>query len=121
MSETVEIPRGDWSTYLDAVSRTMEDAELSIEVGSATWAHDVAAERLALQFLAYDGRDALFEVAGASEGSSPPQVYHYLVDAPQRIVVTAPSLTPSRIEVEGANGERAVITLEPRPGTTGAS
>jgi Family of unknown function (DUF5335) len=110
MVNEVEVPKSQWSSYLNSVTRSMEDAELSIEVGGDNL--DLAAVNLALQFLAYDGRDELFEVAGATESSHVPDVFHHLVEKPRRIVADVRTTAPSRIEVEAEDGERTVIRLD---------
>ena len=112
MADAVEIPRNQWPGYLDAVSRAMEDAEVSIEIGRNCWALEVEVRSLALQFVAYDCRDELFEVAGETESSRSRTVYHHLVERPQRIIVDSATPMPSRIEVVERDGQRPVIKLE---------
>jgi hypothetical protein len=112
MVHTVEIPRSQWPGYFDAVSKAMENAQLSIEVAPDRSVPEVQANRLALQFVAYDRRDELFEVAGESESSRPISVYHHLVESPERIAVDSATTTPSRIEVVERDGQRTVIKLE---------
>jgi glycosyltransferase involved in cell wall biosynthesis len=48
----VDIPKHEWSRYLDSVSREMEDAELSLEFSGDRWASDMGVSGLALQFVA---------------------------------------------------------------------
>lgn len=112
MDSPVEIPKPDWSSYLDAVSREMESAEVSIELADDRWTPQLETGDLALQFLAYDERDELFEVAGAAEAAHFPDVFRHLVDGPQRIVVDN-AIAPRRIEIEGRDGARTIITLGP--------
>lgn len=108
----VEIPKHEWSRYLDSVSREMEDAQLSLEFSGDRWASAMGVSSLALQFVAYLGRDELFEIAGHIDASRAPGVYHHLVDHPRRIAVDVATTTPSRIEVESSEGQRTVITLD---------
>jgi hypothetical protein len=115
MDGTVDIPKRHWSRYLDGISRTMANADLSIEVVDEGWPPAVEADRLTLQFLAYDQRDELFEVAGEPGASHQVHVFHHLVDRPRRIAASRPTATPRRIEIEGADGLRTVIRLTDPP------
>lgn len=112
MADTIEIPRSEWPGYFDAVSRAMENAQVSIEVARDRAAPELQANHLALQFLAYDRRDELFELAGEPESPRLISVYHHLVESPERIVVDSATTTPSRIEVVERDGQRTVIKLE---------
>ena len=116
MNGAVEIPKSKWASYLDAVTRAMEDAELSIETTSEGGWSDLPHEPLALQFVAYDDRDGLFEVAGTSEAPHLPDVVRHLVEDPRRIVADTASASPGRIEDEAGDGGRTVIRLDPVPG-----
>lgn len=112
MNETNEIPRGDWSSYLDEVTTRLGDAEISIEVAGAARPTSVAARELALQFLAYLPDEGLFEVAGETLARRPRDTYHHLVDDPRRIVVSGATTAPRRIEVDGGDGSCTVITFD---------
>lgn len=107
----VEIPPSEWSSYLDSVSRALANAKLSIEVESNGRPRELVADQLALQFLAYDGVDQLFEVAGTAMDSRAPNVIRHLVEAPRRIVADGAGELPSQLEIEDGNGERTIIKL----------
>jgi hypothetical protein len=110
---TREVAREAWSEYLDAVSLELLNAPVSIEVIAAPGPPVVEAERLALQALAYDRRDDVFEVAAARGGPHPPSVLRHMVDHPARIEVDSDTmLAPMTIAVEGRDGVRTVISIE---------
>jgi hypothetical protein len=112
MSPTREVPREQWSSYLDEVTRKMDNAELSIEVAHDPMPLELEADRVALQFLAYDERDDLFEVAGTVQSSHIPDVIRCVVSSPRSIVTQTANGPRNRIEVQDGEGARMVITLE---------
>ena len=100
-----------WTEYLDGVSHALADGEVSIETLNPPFSSQIAADRLALQFVAYDGRDDVFEVAAVTD--NPPSVIHHLVDHPERILIEdGPGAAPMTIAVDGHDGVRTVITIE---------
>lgn len=112
MATTVEIPEAEWERYFDAVTHKMDNATLSIETSDGVSAPQLDVSGLALQFLVYDVRDKLFEVAGRVQAGPVPEVLHHLVAEPLRVAVDCRSEAPGRIEVDGADGARTVITLD---------
>jgi hypothetical protein len=102
-----------WSEYLDAVSRELLNAPVSIEIIAAPDPPTVEARGLALQTLTYDRREDVFEVAAARGGARAPRVLRHLVDHPARIEVdNRTMLAPMTIAVDGADGTRTVIAIE---------
>jgi hypothetical protein len=108
----VEIPKPEWSSYLDQVTRTMADAEFSIELAADPAAAKSSAAGLSLQYVAYLPAPELFEVAGGSRHAGLRGVFHHIVERPRSITVDAATLTPWRIEVDGGGGQRVVIKFE---------
>jgi hypothetical protein len=107
-----ELVHETWSEYLDAVSRELVDAPVSIEVIPRTEPVVVEAPRLALRALAYDRVNDVFELSVVRGGSERPSVRH-VIDHPGRIEVDSHTLlAPMTIVVEGENGVRTVITIE---------
>ena len=100
-----------WTEYLDGVSHDLADGEVSIETVDPPFSSQIEAARLALQFVAYDGRDDVFQVAAVAD--NPPSVVRHLVDRPERILVeVGPGAAPMMIAVDGQDGVRTVITIE---------
>lgn len=101
-----------WSEYLDALSRELLNAPVSIEVTEGTGPTTIEAERLALQGLVYDRGDDVFEIAAARGGRHIPGVLRHLVDHPRRLAVdTETMLAPMTISVDGGDGARTVIRV----------
>jgi len=116
MDETRELAPEAWSEYLDAVSRELLNADVSIEVVIESDPPMVEAEHLALQAVAYDHRDDVFEVAAARGGPHLPSMLRRLVDHPKRIVVdTWTLLAPMTIAVDGGDGVRTVVKIAREP------
>jgi hypothetical protein len=110
---TRELAQEAWSEYLDAVSKELLNAPVSIEVIATPGPPVVEAAHLALQVLAYDRRDDVFEVAVARGGPHLPAVLRRIVDRPTRIEVDSHTmLAPMTIAVDGQDGTRTVITIE---------
>jgi Family of unknown function (DUF5335) len=107
-----ELAPETWSRYLDEVSVELFNAEVSIEIvgpGGASWPE---AERLALQALAYDRRDDVFEVAAARGTAHLPSVVRHVVDHPARIAVDSPNaMAPTTITVDDRKGIRTVVSV----------
>lgn len=102
-----------WSEYLDAVSKELLNAPVSIEVIPTPGPAMLEADRLALQTLTYDRREDVFELAVARGGPRVPSVLRHLVDHPARIEVDSYTmLAPMTIAVDGADGTRTVIVIE---------
>jgi hypothetical protein len=108
-----ELVHETWCEYLDAVSRELLDAPVSIEVIASAEPAVVEAQRLALRALAYDDLDDVFEFSAVRGGSQRPSVLRHVVDHPGRIEVDSYTLlAPMTIVVEGESGVRTVITIE---------
>ena len=116
MTATRELVHEAWSEYLEAVSKELLNAQVSIEFIAALGPPAVQAECLALQAVTYDSRQDVFEVAAARGGRRPPRVLRHLVDHPARIEVDSYTLlAPMTISVDGRDGGRTVITIEREP------
>jgi hypothetical protein len=101
-----------WSEYLDAVSRELVDADVSIEIIPGPDESLVEATNLALRAVAYDRRDDVFEVAAARGGSPRPSMLRHLVDRPRRIVTDSWTLlAPMTIAVDGRDGVRTIVRI----------
>jgi hypothetical protein len=112
MEPTRELAPDSWSHYLDSVSDDLRNQQISIEIIAAPRPPRVEATGLALQFLSYDRRDDVFEVAAARGGPSLPSVLRHMVANPIRIEVdSSTSLAPTMIAVDGGNGVRTVIRI----------
>ena len=105
-----------WGEYLDAVSRELLNAHVSIEVVTPPDQPMVRAQHLALQGLAYDDRGDVFEVAAAQGGPHLPGMLRRMVDHPERIVVDSWTLlAPMTIQVDGKDGVSTVVRIEREP------
>lgn len=119
MDATRELAHEAWSEYLDAVSRELLNADVSIEVVTTPGEPMVQARHLALQAVAYDHRDDVFEVA-AARGPHLPRVLRRLVDHPERIVVDSWTLlAPMTIAVDGRDGGRTIVRIANSPDCAG--
>lgn len=120
MEATRELAPEAWSEYFDALSRELLNAPVSIEILQASQPPAVQAKRLALQALAYDRRDDVFEIAAARGTPHLPAVLRHLVDHPARIAVDSRTmLAPITIAVDDRYGVRTVITIEQDPDFSG--
>jgi hypothetical protein len=112
MNPTHELVQEAWSEYLDAVSRELLNARVSIEIGSGSPTRINEAAPLALQTVGYDRRDDVFELAAAQGGSRLPTLLTHMVDHPKRILVDSWTLlAPMTIAVDGGDGVRTVIKI----------
>lgn len=116
MPEARELAQEGWSEYLNAVSLELLNEPVSIEITPAAHLSDIESEHLALQTLAYDARNDVFEVAAAQGAVRPPGLLRHLVDHPTRIAVDSDTLLPPMtIAVDAAEGGRTVIRIARRP------
>jgi Family of unknown function (DUF5335) len=120
MADTRELAHETWSEYLDAVSKELLHAPVSIEIIGPPGQPAVEAARLALQTLTYYHEDDIFEIAASGGGTRPPSVLWHMVDHPARIEVDSHTLlAPMTIAVDGRDGMRTVITIEREPDYNG--
>ncbi len=113
MQPTRVLAREGWSEYLDAVSKELVNAPVSIEVFATGSPPHFEATGLPLIGLSYDGRDDVLVVAAGRPGSHVPDVRRHLIDHPQRIDVDSHTmLAPMRIGVDGQDGVRSVISID---------
>jgi hypothetical protein len=120
MEPTRELAHETWSEYLDAVSKELLNAQVSIEIIAEPDPPMFEAGRMALQAVAYDRRDDVFEVAAARGGPQLPSVLRHMVDHPERVLVDSRTLlAPMTIAVDGRDGVRTVIRIEREAEPTG--
>jgi Family of unknown function (DUF5335) len=113
MQTTRELAHDSWAEYLDALSKELLNARVSIEVLGAGSPPTVQAEHLSLRALAYDRRDDVFEVAVACSGPRRNSVLRHTVDHPERVAVDNHTmLAPMTIAVDGRDGLRTEIRIE---------
>ena len=116
MQATHELAPETWAEYLDAVSKELLNADVTIEIVSKSDPPVIEARHLALQAVGYDHRDDVFEVAAARGGPRLPSMLRHLVDHPKRIVVDSSTLlAPMTIAVDGGDGIRTVIRIKRDP------
>jgi hypothetical protein len=112
MAANRELEPDSWSHYLDSVSDDLRNQQISIEIIVAPRPPRVEATGLALQFLSYDRRGDVFEVAAARGGPGVPSILRRMVANPIRIEVdSSTSLAPTMISVDDGNGVRTVIRI----------
>ena len=120
MDTTREIAHENWAEYFDWLSEELFNASVSIEIVASPEPPTVEAKDLALQTLAYDRRDDVFEVAVARGGPHLPSTVRHLVDRPQRVMVDSDlMLAPSKVAVDGADGVSTIITIKREAQFTG--
>jgi hypothetical protein len=113
MEATRELAHDGWSEYFDWLSKELVNAPLSIEIVAPSGQQTAESRDLALQTLAYDWRDDVFEVAGARGGPHLPSTLRRLVNHPQRVLVDSDLiLAPIEIAVDGSDGVRTVIKVD---------
>ena len=116
MTAQRELAHEAWSEYLDAVSKELLHADVSIEIIEGAQPPMIEARKLALQAVGYDRRDDVFEVAVARGGPHLPSVLRHMVDHPERIVVDSWTLlAPMTISVDGRDGVRTVVKIAAQP------
>jgi hypothetical protein len=116
MDVSRELAPEAWGEYLEAVSRELLHAHVSIEVVTPPNRPMVQARHLALQGLAYDHRVDVFEVAAAQGEPHLPNMLRRMVDQPERIVVDSWTLlAPMTIQVDGKDGVSTVVRIEREP------
>ncbi len=111
-----ELAHEAWSEYLDAVSKELLNADVSIEIVQGAQPALIEARQMALQAVCYDRRGDVFEVSAARGGPHRPSVLRHMVDHPERIVVDSWTLlAPMTISVDGRDGVRTVIKIADQP------
>ena len=120
MTPQRELAYETWAEYLDAVSKELLNADVSIEIIEGAEPALVEARSLALQAVGYDRRDDVFEIAAARGGPRLPSVLRHVVDHPARIAVDSWTLlAPMTISVDDRDGVRTVVKIAASPAFSG--
>jgi Family of unknown function (DUF5335) len=113
--ETQELPREDWRTYFDDLSRRLGAVDATVEIDAGDLGAQVEAERLVLTGISYDDRDDVLVINLAEPGAARDELER-MVQQPQRILVdSAAGVLPTTIEVEDAEGQRTLVELRAAP------
>jgi hypothetical protein len=114
---TVELDTERWTEYFDALAANLEGSTVTIEIMSDELGDQLDVERLPLQAIGYDSRDAKLELSLGGRDRRYPVVLWHFIDNPQTITVEQTgALTPEAILVIDASGTRTLIRLfEPTP------
>src|SRR5437763_1517873 len=116
MTTPRELAPENWSEYLDAVSRELHSAQVSIEIREGEQRPVREKDHAALQGMAYDRSDDVFEVAVRDPGDPQPGTHRHLVDHPARIMVDSWTLlAPMTIAVDGPDGVRTIVRIAGEP------
>jgi hypothetical protein len=116
MTERSELPRQDWREFFEKLSKEFEGYDVTIEVVGQDIGDQVEAEKLPLNYLAYDDKDDAFIVAVGGTTGRYPVVLRHIVEHPKQI--WAEPLTPTTpwaIDVIGPDDTQTIVTLRLRP------
>ena len=100
---TVVIPKTEWRTFFDRMSKSLLGKWAEVEVASLDLGDQVVAEWIPLLGITYDSRDDLLDVA-LDRGS-------HMIRQPSQIVVDETSDGLASVAVLDAAGRRQVVKL----------
>jgi hypothetical protein len=111
MSETHEIPRSEWGTFLEGFSRRNAARPATVQVLGRTLGAQYEARRLALQGVFLErSRTAIRIVLGEA-----PVLFEHPVGAPARVWVESSEDGRERaLEIEGADETKTIVELARR-------
>jgi len=104
MSKLLSLPRSQWQSYFDRVSKALLGKRAEIEVASLELGDQIAAEWLQMIGITYDSRDDLLDVA--LEGTD------HLIQHPKEITVEEGADGLASVAVIDQDGARQIIRLK---------
>lgn len=103
IERTREIPRAEWRSYFDHVSKHLEGKLAEVEVVSLSLGDQVEAEWIPIHGIVYDSKDDLFEIA--LEGID------HLIHKPARVWVEEGIDGLKAVEIEDQEGKAQIVRL----------
>jgi len=104
MSKLLSLPRSQWQSYFDRMSKALGGKRAEIEVASLDLGDQIAAEWLPMVGITYDSRDDLLDVA--LEGTD------HLIRRPKEILVEEGSDGLTSVAVIDQDDARQIIRLK---------
>ena len=98
-----QIPQPEWQAYFDSISETMAGSVVELEVASLGLAHQLEAEWVEFEGIAYDPADDCVTFVL--------QDLDHVIDKPREIWVDETALSLLGLEVVDAEGLRHVLLL----------
>lgn len=115
MSRTIEIPRRDWQSYLETLSKRSQDAPVRIELDSRDLGEQQLvrdAQLIGIQYEARGSEQTDIEVVVETEGGS---LEHH-IDRPRRVfVLQGEAGQPECVAIEDKEGGQTLVYFERRP------
>ncbi|MGV9307223.1 MULTISPECIES: DUF5335 family protein [unclassified Nonomuraea] len=107
-----EVPRDEWHSFMDNLTRQYEGSDVTIEVLSESFGDLLQAERLPLAYLEYDDKDDIFSVGVGGRDGRNPVVLRHGIKRPRKILAaTLGPDTPRAFDIVDAEGTQTIITL----------
>ncbi len=103
IERTREVPRTEWRSYFDHVSKQLEGRLAEIEVAELQLGDQIEAEWVPFHGIVYDDKDDLFEIA--VEGLD------HLISKPVKVWVGEGSDSLKAVEIEDADGKKHIVKL----------
>jgi Family of unknown function (DUF5335) len=104
MSTLRTVPRSEWRTFFDRMSKALLGKWAEIEVASLDLGDQIVAEWIPMIGITYDSRDDLLDVALDRS--------NHLIRRPVEIVVTEDATGLKSVAVVDAEGARQIVNLK---------
>jgi hypothetical protein len=101
---TITIPREQWRTFFDRMSKGLLGKQAEVEVASLDLGDQITAEWIPLLGITYDSRDDLIDVAFDRA--------NHLIRHPSQIVVDETTEGLASVAVVDAEGVRQIVRLK---------
>ena len=112
--KSVEKPRGNWSDFLEQVTKAHDGDLATIEVFGPEIGDGYEAERLPLSFIEYDRKDDVVIVAVGGRDSRYPVVLRHMIWKPQHLLADPPEPDDVRaLEMIDHDGTSTIVSLFP--------
>lgn len=112
---TEEVPREQWKSYFDNLSKRLGTVEATVEVDGRDIGSQIEAENVVLTGVTYDSRDDVLVIALDVPGGGRGELER-LVDHPQRVLVEG--MFPEEgmaFAIDDAEEHRTIVTLARPP------
>jgi Family of unknown function (DUF5335) len=104
MSTPRTLPKTEWRTFFDRMSKALLGKRAEIEVAALDLGDQIVAEWVPILGITYDSRDDLLDVA--LDGTS------HLIRHPKEILIEEDSAGLKRVAVVDAEGTRQIVNLK---------
>jgi hypothetical protein len=110
-----DLPKDDWHSLLDELTKVRSGDDVTIEVMDADLGDEFEAERIPLAYIEYDEHADQASVGVGGRDGRYPVVLRHSIEHPTSILTDArPPRLPLVVQIVAADGSETLVTVFPR-------